>query len=666
MALKKQGKFDDAKAKLLDIQNLLKKGGIPPNNDLKIQIANCTTIAFFNLSDNKMQFESKGGEPKTVTVKTNSKTFTVKSDSKWCKPGKTGSSTVTVRCDDNDEFSPRSAKVFVTADGKTSYFDVIQERAKLELALQPEEVEFPSEGSTVTVSVTTNAPSWDVKELPFWVDYEKLANQLILKSKKNEVVRPREATMYVEADDESFPLVLRQAASDPMVSVDKERLDFSSSASEKSFTIKSNLENLEFKISDEWIEVSRNLDQVIVKVKQNDLADSRQGWVSIGKDAKECKVIVNQEAAELPPPEVGAEIPKDESVDKEPKRHEVVAVNSWPSHLKVLVKDSQGMVKKEYTPFELHVDDDHYTVTMGFESRDLNTNQKQEVYFKPGFRFAAFTWAPKTAIGVMSGFVGSGSWGVYGHFQATTPIVTSYLLTIREIAGYNMTLGPVYCPQEFPYIGAYAGIGAGAYVCTPHYGFDYEAGVMGFYKNMTLTMGFHSSRVSSTNKNTSFNIGFGGYLKRYYDDYYGYCSSDSRRWLSLNYVFRPSENGKGLMVGDIGRGYVRPYIKAVYISPDSIELKTARDIEEGAGLVFTPFSGIIDLCAGASVRFNIEGKTEMYQGIGAELGAIVNVWRFPITVIMHQTDVFGEPRLCVDFGIGIHLGKFSKEESTYQ
>ena len=108
---------------------------------------------------------------------------------------------------------------------------------------------------------------------------------------------------------------------------------------------------------------------------------------------------------------------------------------------------------------------------------------------------------------------------------------------------------------------------------------------------------------------------------------------------------------------------MRPYIKVLYMASDS--LKSERNIEEGVGLVFTPMGGIIDLCAGASLRFNIEGTTQPYQGVGAELGAIINVWRFPFTVLMHESDLFGEPHLCVDFGIGFHLGKFSMSNSTY-
>jgi hypothetical protein len=158
----------------------------------------------------------------------------------------------------------------------------------------------------------------------------------------------------------------------------------------------------------------------------------------------------------------------------------------------------------------------------------------------------------------------------------------------------------------------------------------------------------------------------GGYLKRYYDAQLGYCASDSRRWVSLNYVFRPSENGKGFMVGDVGKDKVRVYFKALYLSTESADSLLVRNVEGGLGLVFTPVNGIIDMCIGASGTANISGLDERFQGIGVELGTILNIWRFPITVFLHESDLFGERHLCVDFGIGFHLGEFERSKCSYQ
>ena len=680
MAKKSQGNLDEAKTILLNIKKHLKQGGIPKDNDLNHQIALCTTIAF---SESQLLFEARGKQNQAVTIRTNSETFSAKSELKWCIVNKKGN-TVLVYCLDNTGPNPRSSKVIVTSDYKTSTFSVLQQGAKLELYLHPNEVNFTHLSEKVEVSVVTNAPSWRVDSIPLWMEYKAVDSTLILQCAQNNATRPREATVYVVVADESFPVYVHQAEADTIISVDKKELTFPDSASEANMTLTSNVDNLQVKTSDKWIAATINSDQVIVSVQQNDSVFGRHGWVRIGCGSRQCEVKVSQKATLLPPTDVDTLI-DGKKVGETPVIQEFITVNSWPSHLKVSVRDDYGKVRKEYTPFDLPVDNSYYYLALGFEQKNLPSNKKQEVLFKPGLRFAAFTWAPKAAIGMMSGVVGSESWGVYGHIQATTPIVTSFddeaqpttpFVTnhdeeARGIAGYNMTFGPIFCYRGFPYLGVYAGIGAGAYAGNRHIGLDYEAGIMGFYKNMTLTMGFHTSRVSSSLKHTAFTIGFGGYLKRYYEEGLGYCSSDSRRWLSLNYVFRPAENGRGLMVGDIGRGLVRPYVKFLFISNKDesgnaeSESKNKLDLEGGGGVIFTPMSGIIDLCAGVSLNLNVDSGPS-YQGFGAELGAIVNVWRFPITIMVHESDLFGEPHLYVDFGIGFHLGRFSKAECTYQ
>jgi hypothetical protein len=391
---------------------------------------------------------------------------------------------------------------------------------------------------------------------------------------------------------------------------------------------------------------------------------------------KSCLVLVHQKAFTSPLPELTSEIKVDAASSKGS-----VAVNSLPSDLKVTVIDDAGESSVKYTPFDIPVDYGHYSLQMGFDRREVFANEKQQdVVFKPGLRFAALTWSPKNAFGMMSGFVSASAWGAYTHVQANTPLVSNYYSENRELAGYNITFGPVFRPNKFPYLGVYAGVGIGGYVREPHVGLDYEAGLMGFYKNVMISAGFHTSRMFKPSiKSTAFMLGVGGYLKRYYDPELGYCASDSRRWVSVNYVFRPTEKGNGFMVGDMGNRKVRAYIKALYLLPepsmvlpmeqpvervaDSLKI---RNLEGSVGVLFTPVNGLIDLCIGASAAMNITGSEKRFQGVGVEVGTILNIWRFPITVFLHESDILGERHLCVDFGIGFHLGDFGKSKCSYQ
>ena len=661
--LKNEGKLNEAKEKFKKIK-VICQGGIPQNNDLDKMIRECTTI---NLSESNLQFEARGAKSKSVTVRANAETFRVNSDLPWCKVAKKGNS-VAVSCENNESPNPRSATVTVVADGKSVSFEVSQNGGRLEFEAQPDSVHFSKLSETVEIAIVTNATSWQVDSVPDWIEYRSNDTMLYLTSMQNNLATVRAATVFVGAANESFPIMVVQAESDTTVSANKEELVFPSAASEDNLLVISNFDQWQVLPSDDWIQPTIERNNVKVRVLQNESLFSRHGWIKIGLGKRFCTVPVHQYAFASPLPVLTSEI----NSDGESSRGSV-AIESVPSELKVTIMDDGGESTVRYTPFEMPIDYGHYSLLMGFERREvLANNQQQDVLFEPGLRFASITWAPNMALGMMSGFVTAQSWGAYAHFQANLPFASGITEGDNDLSGYNITFGPVFRHNQFPYLGAYAGVGIGGYVKEPHVGFDYEAGVMGFYKNIMLTMGFHTSRISSEVKKTGFVLGVGGYLKRYYDPYLGYCTSDSRRWFSVNYVFRPAENGKGFMMGDLGKDKVRGYVKALYLPSEVIADSTAntinkiKNIEGGAGVVFTPVGSLIDMCLGVSGTINVTGLEKRFQGVGVELGTILNVWRFPITVFMHEADLFGERHLCVDFGIGFHLGEFEKSKSSYQ
>lgn len=657
--LKNEGKLDEAKGKFKRIR-VICKGGIPEDNDLDRMIRECTTISF---SESSLQFDAKGNQTKQVNVKVNADSFKVSSNAKWCRVVKKGNA-VSVSCDRNDTPSSRNASVSVSADGKTVSFGVTQLGGQLEFEAHPNEVRFSKDEEMAGISIVTNASSWEVESVPYWIDYQISDSTLYLRSMQNDKAYVREDTLYVVVMEEYFPIAVSQAASDTTIMVDKEALVFPCKASEERMAVKSNLDEWRVSKSDDWIQVFPAKDTVIVRAHENESLFSRHGWVRLDLGKKACVVPVHQYAHTSELPVMTSEIKIDDASSKGS-----VAINSVPSDLKVTIIDDAGETSVRYTPFDMPIDYGHYSLQMGFERREVFANdQQQDVTFKPGLRFAALTWAPKLAVGMMSGFVGSKSWGAYAHFQANTPIVTDYTSENKDLAGYNFTVGPVFRPNRFPYLGAFVGVGVGGYVKEPHAGLDYEGGLMGFYKNVMLTLGFHTSRMNSEVKQTAFMVGVGGYLKRYYDSDLGYCASDSRRWISLSYVARPSEHGKGFMIGDLGNTKTRGYIKALYLSNEvavDTTMVMIRNIEGSVGVMFTPVNGIIDLCVGASVAANITGLERRFQGIGLELGTVLNIWRFPVTVFLHESDILGERHLCVDFGIGFHLGDFGKSKCSY-
>lgn len=627
---------------------------LPSDNDLDEWLDKCTI--YVRISPKKLSFSATSSDRQCAEVSTNAKTFKVTGGTpSWCTVTH-DSRTLYVDCSDNLAVEPRMAKIMVTAGGKSAVLEVVQEAAGLEVGFEPETLSFSSCEEIKTVVVSTNANEWSVGTYPDWVSVFKENNALNVRSVPNVSPQSRQGTLMVSVGGKEFPISISQLPGDTLIEIGKKEMVFPNYSAFAMAAVVSNMPHWHAESSDEWIRASVVGDSLKVYVVDNPSLFSRHGYVRVSVGKNFADLMVHQQPFVSTPEKLVSEL---KSVDN--MKEETILVTSCPSNLRVYLDDDEV----KYTPFTCPVDYEHHSLTMGFERREFffNDNQK-DIAIEPGLRFATITFAPKTGWGMMSGFVGTNSFGAFTHFQAAKPLMRDFIDDGEDMSGYNLTFGAVYQPRQFPYVGAYAGLGLGAYSPKPHIGFDYEAGIMGFYSNVILTMGFHRSRVNATKSHTSFVLGVGGYLKRYYDPKYGYCASDSRRWWSVNYMWRPATGAKGAMFGDIGKDKVRIYVKGLYGSVvDSTA--TTRDLDLSVGLVFTPVNGIIDLCAGvgADITFMEQDKDFKgvgFDGFGVELGAILNIWRFPITVMLHEADLFGERKLYVDFGVGFHFGEFNK------
>lgn len=645
------------------------RGDIPPDNDVDALILRCIII---HTQTTQLQFGPQDSNEQYVAVTTNiSGQFSASSNAKWCEISRKTKNGIWVKCADDNLFpQDRSAIITIKAERKLASISVIQKGGEVKLVVQPDNVEFAYESHSEKIYVYTNALTWDIDSLPDWIGARTETDSLELTSTANEKAEPRKATFYVVASDKRVPVQVYQSGSDTLVSASSDNIVAPCQEGILSFAVESNFDGWQVSSSEDcdWIEAWAVRDSVRVKTRENPSLFSRHGKVRISAGKRFFDVAVHQRPHVSDRPSMSSELDNNNYND--------IHVYSFPDGLKVTVSGRTDTMVY-YAPFSLPKDYMHHTLQVGHDIKHSLFNEEiRDVWFEPGLRFATIVWSPKSAIGMISGYVASHSWGAYAHVQVNTPFVSDFTGGDRWLSGYNMTFGPVYQPRQFPYVGAFAGLGLGGYVWEPHVGLDYEAGVMGFYKNIILSLGFHTSRVNSSVSSTSMMFGIGGYLKRYVDPTesgiepekrkFGYCASDSRRWTSVNYVFRPKEHGKGLMVGDVGKERARTYFKAMYLQPENSDSLSVNNMEAGMGIVFTPVNGFIDMCMGVSAAANLSGLEKRLQGFGVELGMVVNVWRFPLTVFLHESDLFGERHLFVDFGIGFHFGKFSKKESTYQ
>lgn len=626
----------------------------PANNDLDAWIDKCVIVV--RLSVKKLDFAASGSEEKCVEVTTNAKSFRAANAPSWCKVTQQGK-TVYVSCEDNLEVAPREGKISISSGGKTTYLEVTQRSADLEMEFDPEELEFSSKAETLKVKVSSNVPGWAVETAPSWLVAARQEDTLVVTSYQNASSSLRTGELTLSASGQLFPFPVRQLPGDTVVTVNVKELVFPSEGDAMQVRVSGNVAGWKVEPSDNWISVQRYTDSVTIITKENPSVFSRHGAVRVSCGNKYDEVKVHQSPHVTP-----FTMPVSELSDSKEVSKEAIEVRSNPSNLRVFVDDT--LIR--YTPFSYHVDFEHHSLLMGFERREYLFNDKQEdIEFNPGTRFATITLSGSKSYGLMTGFVGKKSFGAFSHFQVPKPLVKEFGNQEDNWSGYHFSVGPFYRP--IPYVGIYAGLGGAVYGSyeadrpwLPKTGLDYEMGVMGFYKNLALSMGMYASHQGEEWR-YSFLFGLGGYLKRYYDDRFGYCASDSRRWWSLNYVTRPAVQGKGVMFGDLGKEIARGYVKTMYIYTDPTQnIDTLRSVEASAGILFTPVNGLIDVCLGVGAEVNIKGMEERFQGVGAELGVIMNFWRFPVMVMLHESDLFEQRKLYVDFGIGFHLGEFKR------
>ena len=625
---------------------------LPSDNDLDLWLDKC--VVDVRLSAKRLEFEASFSDEQEIEVFTKAKSFKVSKAPSWCTIIQQDK-TLQVSCEDNEEVSPRETKVTITAAGKTATLVIYQASADLDVAFDPDSVWFSSQVETIKVAVWSNVPDWAVESKPAWVMAERKEDTLQLVCDRNTSSEVREGEVMVQALDEFFPLKVGQMPGDTVLHVNKKDLVFEESKSRETLSVQCNMKGWEVESDDSWVEVERNMDSIRVSVAANTSVFSRHGRVVVTCGSRRYDVAIHQR------PRVSVTMmPESELKGITYSEKESIMVTSSPTGLVVYIDDT---LKKD-TPFSLPVDYEHHSMQVGFERREFIFNEnQQDVVFNPGLRFAQITFTAPKNIGLRTGFVSANDFGAFSHFQASRPLVKEYVSDTINPDGYHFMVGPVYRP--FEYIGAYAGLGVGIHEGRtangmPNLGLDWEAGIMGFFMNATVSMGIRCSKFGFNSKRTTFVFGIGGYLKRYYDVKKGYCSSDSRRWWSLNYMTRPVVNGKGLMFGDIGKSKVRFYLKAMYVQPDELSKKA----DASFGLVFTPVNGIIDfmLGAGAGTALTMESFNPTVE---AETGFILNLWRFPLTVMLHESDLLNDDRhLYVDFGIGCHLGEFKR--SSYK
>lgn len=505
---------------------------------------------------------------------------------------------------------------------------------------------FGPDHSHDSIFVTTNNLEWSFKDAPRWLSLCRKHNVLYITCLENTVHNVREANVTVCAGDLSEVLYVSQEEGRVMLKSQSNNLEFLAERDTVAQKIETNVVDWNITVSDDWFEAYEKGDSLIVVCKENSLPISRHGEIVISSFDQELRLNVSQYSmvSKIIIPNEDTEAVTDDSITK----RELV-INSRPDWKRVYVDG----VRIGRTPVVVAADDSIHHVKLGREKRSCAFNDiNDQILFNTGMRYLQFTLSGET-MGFRTGYIGSGRWGGYNHFQLK--INNWDIIPGSDIEPmYVYSLGPTF--EVLPWMSVYSGVGIGLVNDTT--GVDVEAGVMIYYRNIMASCGIQYNDFGKNHNGVDFSAGLGLYFNRYYDKKHGYCATRSRQWWSFNAMYNPVKNGYGFMFNSLGMGNLRWYFKTMG------EFNTVEQEDEfapllTAGFVFNLMPGYINFMVGAGYQAAMVSKQVLDKGVQAEIGFVINVWRFPLTIMMRYAEFNKDSRnLTVDLGVGFSFGNY--------
>lgn len=140
--------------------------------------------------------------------------YSVSSSNSWLHVYRSGDY-IRVVCDANYSLSSRTGQVIVKTDNgvKTESVAVYQYgKPNNTLSLSTERVTDTGGGGTIKIIVSTNAPYWGIKNMPYWCSYkDKTANSFTLVVSQNTLTSNRKGSFSIYAGDVEKTIVVEQA-----------------------------------------------------------------------------------------------------------------------------------------------------------------------------------------------------------------------------------------------------------------------------------------------------------------------------------------------------------------------------------------------------------------------------------------------------------------------
>ena len=659
VVLKKNGYYDYpelvdmgmGEEKVLDVQ-MVRYG------DLSYNVENAITAELtLYLSRDSLYF-SPTQMTDSILVTTNNIEWNFKDVPRWVSLYKR-SNVLYVTCLENRMHESRDADITIFTGDISTTLRIIQEEGKTVLKSDFNSIVFEADRDSVTRKIETNVSGWKITTNIDWIKAYEMDNNLVVVCEENTMPVSRRGNITVRAFDQEKSFEVSQKSRVTKFIVPKDDYVIEKEGGSMAIPVGQLKGQWTCSSDEKWMRVSRSGDVVIVDCDRNDSKD-RQGSFMVNAETKSFKLNILQKG--------------------EFEEDDAVIIDSKPTWGRLYV-DGNDMGR---TPVKMTVDDSLHMVRFGRETRGCALNKVNgNLMFDTGLRYLQLTASSKT-LGARSGFIGSKRWGGYNHFQLN---INNWDFNRTSTKGplYILSAGPSF--EILPWMSVYAGVGVGCSNDTvrplpegvePDYkhspkeisvGYELEAGLMFYYKSIFATGGIQINHVGM-HKNVDYSLGLGMYFNRYYDKKYGYCAMASRQWWSVNYLYNPSRNSHGFMFNNVGKHYVRWYIKAMAEfakvddpnpDPTATEINQVDEISPllTTGVTFDLVPGYIDFMVGAGYQGGVAAAKFVDKGVQAEVGVVVNVWRIPLTIMMRCSELDKDTRyLTVDFGVGFSFGEF--------
>ncbi|MDR2774543.1 MAG: hypothetical protein LBC19_07360 [Tannerella sp.] len=255
------------------------------------------------ISKTQFTFDADDTETQSATITTSASDWSFKSSDSWVTAfGSENTLNVSVQRH-SDIQNPRTATITVEAGNAEPALITIRQNAKNSLSISPESLTYESnEIGDKTVSITTNASSWDATTDASWVSLSKQGNTFkVTVSTMNTATSPRTAKITITAGNaEERTLTVTQAAAHTLF-IDPSSLSFSANETgEKPVTIETTAPNWSATANYSWVKLNKQDNRLLVSVEANSGSSSRSATVRISAGTAPDRTLTVTQAEAVP------------------------------------------------------------------------------------------------------------------------------------------------------------------------------------------------------------------------------------------------------------------------------------------------------------------------------------------------------------------------------